>query len=107
MSATTSFCCALFRAIGCGVGTLRTQLSIETIFTSLDLDQPDLVDQAVGERDAAVARHVHVAHDVAPAGGRPGLEFLDLRIEPDDGVGLRAGLVVPERAFARRDSVRL
>src|SRR6266700_7695926 len=71
------------------------------------LDQPDLVGEAVGGDRIAVARDVHVAHDVAAAGDRPGLEFFRLRIEAYDRVRLGAGFVVPERALGEHDAVGL
>src|SRR5262249_38573947 len=45
------------------------------------LDQSDLIDQAVRGHRVAVARHAHVAHDVAAAGDRPALELFRLRVE--------------------------
>src|SRR5215813_1284151 len=74
---------------------------------SLYLDQSDLVDQAVGGDRVAVARHVHVAHDVAAARDRPALEFFGLRIEAHDGVRLGTGLVVPDRAPGEDHAVGL
>src|SRR5262249_6167437 len=73
----------------------------------LHLDQSDLIDQAVRGHRVAVARHAHVAHDVAAAGDRPALEFLRLRVEAYDRVRLGAGFVVPERALGEDDAVGL
>src|SRR5260370_12984305 len=73
----------------------------------LHLDQSDLIDQAVRGHRVAVARHAHVAHDVAAAGDRPALEFLRLWVEAHDRVRFGAGFVVPERALGEDDAVRL
>src|SRR5262249_107213 len=78
-----------------------------TVLALLHLDQSDLIDQAVRGHRVAVARHAHVAHDVAAAGDRPALEFLRLRVEAHDRVRLGAGFVVPERALGEDDAVGL
>jgi hypothetical protein len=51
-------------------------------------DDPDLIDEAVRQHGIAIARHIHVAHDIAAAGDAPRLEFLGRGIEAHDGVGL-------------------
>src|SRR5262249_51526856 len=78
-----------------------------TVLSLLHLDQSHLIDQAVRSHRIAVARHAHVAHDVAAAGNRPALEFLRLRVEAHDRVRLGAGFVVPERALGEDDAVGL
>src|SRR5689334_71144 len=73
----------------------------------LHLDQADGIDQAVGQHWIAIAGHGHIADDVAAARDGPGLEFLRLRVEAHDRVGLGVRLVVPERAFGEDDAVGL
>src|SRR5204862_4278035 len=81
---------------------------LEELRASLVRDsyQRHLVHQAVGEHPVAVARDVHVAHDVAAAGNRPALELLRVWIEAHHRVRARFRLAVPEYALDRRDAVR-
>src|SRR5215468_4154569 len=74
---------------------------------SANLQQADLIDQAVGGHDVAVARDIDVAHDVAAAWDHPGLELLGRRIETHHRVGLGVRLVVVDRALGEGDAVGL
>ncbi len=66
---------------------------------SLPIHRTNCIHEAFGGHGIAIAGDIHVAHDVAAARDRPGLELLRLRIEAHDRVGLRPGFVVPEGAL--------
>src|SRR3989442_4829403 len=84
----------------------RSSRAIEEAWSLLgDGDQGHGIDQAVGQHEVAVLRHVRVANDVAAARDRPALELLRLGIEAHDGVRPRLGLAVPDDVVDRRDAV--
>src|SRR5215813_14959604 len=74
---------------------------------SFHVHQSHLVGKAVGQHRISLARHIHVAHDIAAAGNHPALEFFGCRIKANNGVGFGTGLVVPDGTLGEDDAVGL
>src|SRR5262245_40805390 len=74
---------------------------------SLHIDESHLVGKAIGKHRISLARHIHIADDVATTRNGPALEFFGSWVKANDGVGLGAGLVVPHGIPREDDSVWL